>query len=355
MKRIILILLVIALVLTAGCIGEKEADAEEKITETPVAEEPEIEEEPEPEEAPKVEEASEKKIEIIGAKRISDGKDPEAVYYDGELYVFYNKYTGKVYDTYYKTYDSSEFSDKTLVVNTTKDDYYPTAVVFEDVLFLFTTQVTDLNAETSLISYTLFNGKIWTDKGDIPKIEYGAYRGASAEIYDSKLHLFWSYGLETQRGKIYSKIYETSMGWYSGPQVTLATGSEKNPSLTYYKGDLAMLYESYAPKGNDIYHKKYDESWSGATKISETNNPLSKTTGDLVSYKGKLYAIWVAEEELYLRIYDGTSWGETTRLTENKHNDEDPSLAEFDGKLYITWTNYEIGGHPNVYFGELRT
>ncbi|MFH1424811.1 MAG: hypothetical protein ABIG20_03975 [archaeon] len=345
--KIVILTLLLAVVIFSGCI-DINVPPEETHEDTPIDIQ---QDEEQPDEVQIEENVNETPAyAIVDKTKIGDGLNPALEVYNETLFIFREKYAGNNYDIYYNTYDGS-LGDKVHVEGTIKDDKYPSTTVFEEKLYLFTTEIASETSTNNLITYKTYDGK-WGDAQKIDHMEYDTYTKTVAGVYNHDLYMLFSQGLKNQEGKIKSR--RLSSAWVGGPMNTQSIASEKNPAIVIEGGKLHMLYESYYSEKNEIFHRYYyDGKWQKAQQITNSEKPAYKTTGDIEIFEGKLHATWYTDGEIYLSTYEAGIWSSATQLTSNDYSDETPSLEVYDGKLYIAWVSQKEPA-PYVYLGVIE-
>ncbi|HIJ99133.1 TPA: hypothetical protein H1005_04260 [archaeon] len=354
MKNSYIIVLLAAVLIISGCISAQ-GPLENK-TETPIGGNvttlP-----PEPVNISVPPTSTEKTYSIIDEKLATPGKNPAIAIYNGKLWIAYERFTGSSEDIYVKSFDGKSFGSDVLIENSDIDDIQPASISYSGNLYIFYTQTVP-RSQAATIYYKIFNGKDWSGKKEVGALEsLFYYYNSSAVIYKNDLYLFWTKGKPTDYGFTSSRLLRGDF-WFDGITLTgiAATTDDKNPQATLHGKDILVLYENYIPNGelNDVYVKKYAGGfWSTAVKLTGESENKFKSSGSLYSFNGKVYAIWIEQDDLYMRTSsDGLVWGKIRRLTESDDAEDEPSLMEYNGNLYIAFTKYKEGA-PFVYLAKL--
>jgi hypothetical protein len=163
-----------------------------------------------------------------------------------------------------------------------------------------------------------------------------------------RLHLVW---VDDRGGEqaIYYKLHDGET-WGEDTRIGSDEYSPDGPSLAVdVNGHLHVVWDDQHLDSlggihfPDVYYKMYDgTSWSPETNVSEYDTTYSHYSSVAVDDSCHVHIAWQDKrdhnDEIYYRMFDGTTWGEITRLT----SDEAPSLhpcivTDGGGKLYVFW------------------
>ncbi|MBW7572388.1 immunoglobulin-like domain-containing protein [Caproiciproducens faecalis] len=115
--------------------------------------------------------------------------------------------------------------------------------------------------------------------------------------------------------------------------------------VTWVKSDALALDGQTAH--DSLWFSKWtqDGGWSGAEKLADIGHTVVSST--LAMHDGKTILLYTVDlddnlstsedQELFARTYDGLSWGETARVTENNVEDVNPQVTFSSGDWLIVW------------------
>jgi len=343
---------------------------------------------------------------------VSDGTDMDIVYrwYDGKEWspimeitdkgdtreddsVVLVVYRNRLYAIWSASVDEDFFSDDDLVMKWTEDGIswspmvkvsplimggmndWPSPAVYNGRLYIFwkTTDTTISTDDDMDIVYRWWDGtrfgpieEVTVDQGELD----WAYDVA---VYNGRLYLAWEtdIGVMTFNVDIMVKSFD-GVSWTSRMDMCPADDTVKDeiPKLYVWhnpvrgKDELYLIWgrgngNQYGTGDVDVVIRVYDgSSWSGMQEISIPNEKRQNMGYHLVSYNGRLYAIWVRGNraevidrndylvvykiwgDILVRSYDGYAWSGPKELTSESQNDEasDPTIAVYNGTLYALWS-----------------
>ncbi len=376
MKNLYTIVLLATVLAVSGCVGAEKVAQEEVAQKVPAenitekenvtAEQPAAAEEKK-EEAPKAEVPKEETKEpetpkvpkLVDEKLVITGSNPVITEHKNKLWIAYQKYGGISEDIYARSFDGKIFDSGMLVSSSTVDDMQPAIISYLGNLYVFFTQ-TIPRSQTATLFYSIYDGKIWSNATIVSDLDliYYYHNSSALQTADGNVLLFWTKGKPSDYGFISSRLLKRDY-WIDGVTLTVAAAvtDDKNPKVISVGKNIYVLYDNFAPNGgkNEVYIKKYtsDNVWESAIKLTEDSESLYKSAGSLAYFNEKFYVVWVEKGDFYLRASnDGLLWDKTIRLTSTNAVEEEPSLASFNGTLYMAYTKYNNNA-PFVYLAKL--
>lgn len=133
------------------------------------------------------------------------------------------------------------------------------------------------------------------------------------------------------------------------PDMRLTTDDDIDwfPSITSTTdGSLWVVWRSDRTGDDEIFYKVYDgTSWSNDTQVTTDSNAQDWDPSAMQTADGQ---IWVAftktpigkkHSDIYYKVFNGSSWTRDFRLTfEDKHYDQNPSIMEtINGTIWVVW------------------
>ncbi len=226
---------------------------------------------------------------------------------------------------------------------------------------LYAAWMEDLSGTTQ-IRVKVYDGSSWSsvDGGATTGLNRDSANNAenpSLAVYNSKLYLAWD-EFYSSRSQIRVKAYDgSSWSFVDGGAVTgLNYDTGQNAALTSMSVYDSKLYLAWH-EDNQIRVKVYDgSSWSfadggGATGL---NKDTSKSASyvSLIVFDSKLYAAWqepdsLSKEQIRVKVYDGSSWSfvdgdAATGLNYNTAaHSKYVSTSVYNSKLYVAWQEFD--------------
>ncbi len=353
MKKLLLIALLLIFVLVSGCVAvqkkESEKEAPELENKTPVVEQQKNISE-------NISKEVTQTLKLENELYVGNGRASAIAEYNGNLYIAYQRYAGSTDDVYYATYNGGRISSAINAVTGAVNEINPSLTEFKGKLYLFYTKVgIGSTGYSSNIYFKSYNGSAWNSENkanDFVDIWYP--HNQTGVAYDGKLLLFWMKGRPNERGAIGTQYFDGGF-WLDAIKVSVENVNEKNGKVFAEDKTIYMIYEGFAgnAESSQIYARTYNgNAWSGAEKISGDIQTAFKSTGGIVKYNDKIYAIWTAGDSIYASIKIGNAWGTPIKLLTG--NVDEPTIAEYDGKLYMSYTRIKESGASFVYLAELK-
>jgi len=164
------------------------------------------------------------------------------------------------------------------------------------------------------------------------------------EATDGKLWVIWS----TNRTGNYEIFYKTSSDngrtWSSDKQLTNDTSEDMFPSIIQLStGDIWVVWDSDRPDylQTDLYYKTSSDngtSWSPAMPLTNNTNYDDWDPSIAQMQDSKIWIVWVRNDDLFYKIYNGSSWLPEKPLTNNSYNDLHPSIIQLStGEIWVVW------------------
>ncbi len=118
--------------------------------------------------------------------------------------------------------------------------------------------------------------------------------------------------------------------------------------LSGSNGEVWAAWVAYRNKGNEVFVRRFDgKSWGAAQRVTERPSDifLAKMGRDR---NGNPWVVWSAQVndnwDLYARRWNGKSWSAVERLTENPQPDIFHNLAtDANGNLWLVWQGFRNG------------
>jgi expansin (peptidoglycan-binding protein) len=121
------------------------------------------------------------------------------------------------------------------------------------------------------------------------------------------------------------------------------------PSITSTTdGEIWVVWRSDRTGNDELFYKVFNGS-SWTEDIQLTNDtycddyPSITQTSD-----GKIWVVWTSNRvnlqgDLFYKVFNGSSWTEDIQLTNNTYTDADPSITQIsDDKIWVVWTSNRV-------------
>jgi len=274
----------------------------------------------------------------------------------GSLYVAYQRFTGESDDIYYAIYSDGKLSKPEKATDASVDEINANLAVSNGKLYLFYTSAASGAQISSEINFKEFSGQKWLAEKSGPEISVVLYPHNQTVLqHNKKLLLFWTRGRPNAQGAIGTQYYDGET-WLDGIKVTAENVNEKNAKVAGSEDWIHLVYEGYAgnAENNEVYYRYYNGvAWSGAESLTGSINADFFGSGGVAEFNGKVYAIWFTRGGIYLSIKEGRIWSDPIKLEVAGVVDE-PTIAEYNGKLFVSYTKITENGAPFVYLAELQ-
>jgi hypothetical protein len=194
-----------------------------------------------------------------------------------------------------------------------------------------------------------FNNSNWENQVQIPNA-YSDVGPALCAFSNSQLVVAW----KTIDQSLYYAVYDGSH-WTTPPSPIPRTASSVGPSLVTYGG---KVYAVWKGEGNDqsLWYAHFDGTkWAGDTSGShqtQISGVGSSVGASLANVGGKLYAVWKGEgsdQSLWYAHYDG-NWSGQTQISGAVSSSVGAAIAELNGNLYAMAKGKDAD--TSLYFGE---
>jgi len=144
--------------------------------------------------------------------------------------------------------------------------------------------------------------------------------------------------------------------WSPATRLTTDADIDWMPSITSTTdGGLWVVWRSDRMGDDEIYYKVFDgSSWSEDMRLTWENHTDSHPSVMQAS-DGKIWVVWDSDRdevldegyyisELHYKVFDGSSWSEDMRLTWENQSDVRPSVMQAsDGKIWVVWESDRTG------------
>lgn len=278
---------------------------------------------------------------------------------DGKIWVVWTSSRTGNNEIFYKIYDGSVWSSETQLTNDPDRDISPCVIEANDgkIWVAWNTYRSSLDYD---IYYKVFDGISWSSDTQLVTELQDDNNPSITQTADGKIWTVWS-SVRTGNPEIFYKIFD-GFAWSSDMQLTVDSNcDDENPCITQaMDGKVWVVWSKTAQatgKWGDIYYMTFDgSSWSDAVQL--TSNLQNDTHPAIMqSINGRVWVTWDSDrdglnnENIYYKIFDGTSWTPDTRLTNAMEPDKTPSITQgLDASIWIVWASQRVQEQFDLYY-----
>ncbi len=278
---------------------------------------------------------------------------------DGKIWVVWTSARTGNNEIFYKTYDGSVWSNETRLTNDPGRDINPCVIEAADgkIWVVWNTYRSSLDYD---IYYKIFDGFSWSSDLQLVTTLQDDNNPSITQAADGKIWIAWS-SVRTGDPEIFYKVFD-GLSWSTDQQLTVDSNSDdEDPYIVQMMdGKIWVVYSKTAQatgKWGDIYYKTFDgSSWSAETQV--TSNPLNDTHPAVMqSVNGRIWVTWDSDrdglnnENIFYKIFDGTSWSPDTRLTNAMEPDKTPSITQnVDASIWVVWASQRLQDQLDLYY-----
>jgi len=208
--------------------------------------------------------------------------------------------------------------------------------------------------------YKIFDGTSWTVDMNLTS-NLDDYTPALMQTTNGVIWVFWGSTRTSPRRIFYKTSSDNGASWSQDMQVPSTSNfDEKDPFVTQSAdGKIWLVFE----RNWGIFYKTSLDgiSWSTEGTITpSSNNEVNLHPAIAQAANGNMWVVWdsdrindpygVPQNDIFYRVYDGSSWGSATQFTSNPLEDNMPSIMRAnDGALWATWAAMR-GGLSDIYY-----
>jgi len=278
---------------------------------------------------------------------------------DGKVWVSWTSSRTENNEIFYKTYDGSLWSSETQLTNDPEKDVSPSIMQTSDgrVWVFWSTYRGTLDYD---IYFKVFDGVSWSADTELVTELTDDLNPSVTQTSDGRIWVVWS-SLRTGDAEIFYKIFDGSV-WSGDVPLTVDSNSDDaDPSIMQVSdGKIWVVYSKTAratQKTGDIYYRAFDgTNWSSEVQLtSDLLDDLHPTFSQ--SINGRIWVAWDSDrdgfgnENIFYKIFDGTSWTADTRLTIAMEPDQSPSITQMaDASIWIVWASRRPSAQYDIYY-----
>lgn len=279
---------------------------------------------------------------------------------DGRVWVSWTSSRTENNEIFYKTFNGSLWSSETQLTNDPEKDVSPSIMQTSDgrIWVFWSTYRGTLDYD---IYFKVFDGVSWSADTELVARLTDDLNPSAIQTADGRVWVVWS-SLRTADAEIFYKIFNGST-WSSDMQLTIDSNSdEADPSIMQANdGKIWVAYSKTAratDKTGDIYYRTSLDGTNWSTETQLTFDSLDDLHPTLAqSMNGRIWLAWdsdrdgLGNENIFYKIFDGTSWTADTRLTISIEPDQSPSITQtMDASIWIVWTSRRPSAQNDIYY-----
>ncbi len=190
----------------------------------------------------------------------------------------------------------------------------------------------------------------------VSSTEYEDDETGAATLSDGSVAVVWV-AYRDGRDRVMLRIRGEN-GWDEAQEVTPEPGDLWRASVAADASDRLWVFWSERNDTSwDLWGRMLANGlWSSRQKISASGSSTFHRAGS--SFDGNVFVVWQSAEErsgraqsdIWMRVWDGSSWGDPMQVSESAANDWEPQVAGGpDGSAYVVWDSYHAGNY-DVFF-----
>ncbi len=172
---------------------------------------------------------------------------------------------------------------------------------------------------------------------------------------DGAIWVVWS-SLDLASGN-YDLFYKTSpnygVWWSDDTPLTTDPNRDTSPSIMQADdGVIWVVWSSNRTGNHELFYKTFNGTvWSSDLNIP-TDSSFNHHPSIVQASDGAIWVVWSGNHDLFYKIYSGSAWSSDTPLTDDPNFDEVPSIAKArDGTIWVTWqSDRPSGDQDELYY-----
>lgn len=204
----------------------------------------------------------------------------------------------------YVTLSPSGWSTTSFNVPGAALQYGPSAVVYNDLLYVFYQGAADTSTYGELC-YSVFNGSTWSEVTKVPFA--GVSWGASATVYNNQIYVL--YQGSNNCGTLWSSVFNGN-SWSGSSQVPSVSMS-CSPAVVNYGESMYVFYQGAGENGVLNYNVFINGSWgSASTDLGSPNEGITSSPQAAIS-QGQIVLIHEGKGQdgnIWYNTFDGVAW-----------------------------------------------
>ena len=175
-------------------------------------------------------------------------------------------------------------------------------------------------------------------------------------VFENNIHIVWRD--DRSIGDIYY-IHSTDNGLTWSPEFLITNPSHLDswPTISTSDNNVYVIWASNRGSNFEVYFRRstdFGNTWNPEQKLTSSN--IGADHSDITSFNNNIHIAWIDErtgpsgEIFYMRSTNfGVDWSPETRLTFNAAPILRPSIASFQEKVHITWSDWRNPGGEVFY------
>lgn len=207
------------------------------------------------------------------------------------------------------------------------------------------------------IFYKVHNGVSWSNEIQLTNdSNYDSYPSIT-RVSNGDMWVVWDSNRMGNHDIFYT-VYNGS-SWSDAYPLTSDLRYDSHPAIVEASdGNIWVVWESDRNLHDlDLYYKVFDgSSWSSDLQLTTDQNTDDEYPSVMQATDGMVWVVFTkivdeTNEELYYKVFNGSSWSIDVRLTWNVDSDSHPSITQAsDGAIWVVWDSDRNGHDDNIYY-----
>ena len=273
---------------------------------------------------------------------------------DGNMWVVWSSYRTDNNEIFYSVYDGSSWSEEAIqLTNNSHYDSHP-AIMRASNDSIWVVWDSDRNEQDSDLYCKVYNGSSWCDAIQLTTDFHNDRHPAIMEANSGDIWVVWDSDRNEQDWDLYCKVYNGSSWSNDVPVPTDPDINDQYPSIMQATGGMVwVVFTKVVGTNEEIYYKLFDgTSWSIDVRL--TWHPGSDLHPSITQASdGAIWVMWDSDRDnndnIYYKFFD-TYWRYDKKLTTDLSEDFWPSITQAaDGTIWVVWTSTRLANFDIYY------
>lgn len=279
---------------------------------------------------------------------------------DGRIWVVWHSYKNEEADLYYRIYNGTAWSQDNRLTDDIKQDGTPAIAEMNDGT-IWVVWASNRSGNFDILHKTSSTGGLtWSNEIPLVTDPSDDLSPSITQTSDGRIWVVW-HSRRTGNDDLFYKVSsDNGATWSMDNQLTQDVAHDRAPSITQTKeGVIWVVWHSYRIGGSEIFYKTSSNSgltWSPDTRL--TKDPDFDLCPSIMQARdGYIWVVWesdrvsysgVPQDDVFYKIYSGSTWSSDTPLTSNISDDIMPVIMQSKNlTIWVFWTsnrndNYDI-------------
>jgi len=191
--------------------------------------------------------------------------------------------------------------------------------------------------------YKTFDGTTWFSDTQLTNNTASDTAPSIAQAMDGTIWVVWV-SSRTGNLELFYKTYNGS-AWSTETQLTYDSSDDEFPSIVQLSnGTIWIVWSSYRTGNHELFYKTFNgTTWSSDTQLTDDLDYYHLDPSIAQARDGTIWVVWQAAElqyqdDIWFKVYNGSTWSSDTRLTTNLPDDVHSSIAQInDRSIWVVW------------------